>query len=184
MEVVLIDSRSTDTLTVNASGRGFAGTTGVSHATGSAIRLLIMKEHMAQYETAINTLEAASVLTYTPPTTWTPGIGYTGGTITAVINVARYWQIGKMHSLEFSVTASGSTGAPVIIKFTPNTVPADATSAHIAGGGYYLSGAGVPHPCTVRWDSTGGFWFEQDAQAAFNTPTGGTWSCLLSYEVA
>lgn len=60
MEVVLIDSRSTDTLTVNSSGRGYAGTTGVEHATGSAIRLLIMKEHTDQYETAINTIEGDS----------------------------------------------------------------------------------------------------------------------------
>jgi hypothetical protein len=59
MEVVLCDSRSSDTVTVNASGRGYAGTSAVEHATGSAFRLLIMKEHMTEYETAINTLEGS-----------------------------------------------------------------------------------------------------------------------------
>lgn len=53
MEVVLCDSRSTDTVTVNAAGRGYAGTTGVSHAIGSAFRLLIMKEHADEWEGAI-----------------------------------------------------------------------------------------------------------------------------------
>jgi len=57
MEVCLIDSRSTDTLTVNSSGRGFAGTADVEHASGSAIAMLIMKEHFDELETAINTAE-------------------------------------------------------------------------------------------------------------------------------
>lgn len=57
MEVCLIDSRSTDTLTVNASGRGYAGTADVEHASGNAIALLIVKEHFDQLETAINNLE-------------------------------------------------------------------------------------------------------------------------------
>ena len=74
MEVVLIDSRSTDTLTVNASGRGYAGTTGVSHATGSAIALLNMKEHMDQYETAINAVEGRGALGYAQTTTAQNGI--------------------------------------------------------------------------------------------------------------
>jgi len=59
MEVCLIDSRSTDTLTVNASGRGYSGTADVEHASGSAIALHVMKEHMEQLETAINTNEAS-----------------------------------------------------------------------------------------------------------------------------
>lgn len=72
MEVVLIDSRSTDTLTVNASGRGFGGTTGVSHATGSAIAITVSKEHISQITTAITTLEGASVGTFIDWTQWTP----------------------------------------------------------------------------------------------------------------
>jgi hypothetical protein len=57
MEIVLCDSRSSDTVTVNASGRGYSGTTGVAHATGSAFALQIMKEHFTEHSTAINTLE-------------------------------------------------------------------------------------------------------------------------------
>lgn len=69
LEHVLIDSRSSDTLTVNASGRGYAGTTGVAHASGTAIRLLVMKEHVDEWELAIHNLEA---LTY-PSATFTAG---------------------------------------------------------------------------------------------------------------
>lgn len=57
MEIVKIDSVSGDIGTVNASGRGFAGTTAVQHANGSAFRLFLMKEHSDQWETAINNLE-------------------------------------------------------------------------------------------------------------------------------
>jgi len=84
MEVVLIDSRSTDTLTVNASGRGYAGTTGVSHATGSAIRLLIMKEHTDQYETAITALEGRGLLGYAQAVADQTGIS----TITDLTNLS------------------------------------------------------------------------------------------------
>lgn len=54
MEIVKIDSRSGDTLTVNASGRGFGGTAASSHATGSTIALLMMKEHFDEYDTILN----------------------------------------------------------------------------------------------------------------------------------
>lgn len=59
MEIVLIDSVSGDVATVNASGRGYGGTSAVQHAQNSAFRLLIMKEHMDEYETAIGTLETS-----------------------------------------------------------------------------------------------------------------------------
>lgn len=108
MEIVLIDSRSTDTLTVNASGRGFAGTTGVSHATGSAFRLLFTKEHADQWSTAINTLEARpDVGTYTPWTDWTPtltNITKGSGTI-----AARYTQIGKIVHYYLKVTLAADS---------------------------------------------------------------------------
>lgn len=61
MEIVLCDSRSGDTATVNASGRGYAGTTAVEHGTGSAFRILVMREHIDQITTVVNTLESQVV---------------------------------------------------------------------------------------------------------------------------
>lgn len=57
MELILCDSRSGAVITVNSSGRGYGGTSASSHASGSAIAVLITKEHFTEHETAINALE-------------------------------------------------------------------------------------------------------------------------------
>jgi hypothetical protein len=54
MEKVLIESRSTDTLTVNASGRGYDGTTGVEHSVNSAIALFLIVKHLTDIETELD----------------------------------------------------------------------------------------------------------------------------------
>lgn len=56
MEVVLVTSRSSDTLTIT---RAQSGTADVTHAAGSYVGLLIMDEALDQHETAINALENA-----------------------------------------------------------------------------------------------------------------------------
>lgn len=121
MEIVLCDSRSGDTVTVNASGRGYGGTSAVQHATGSAFRLFIMKEHADQWETAINALETSMalivgasplVLSATP---WTnvltlSGVGTTADTdidLTANTSAAATHVILKVR-VENTATTEGS----------------------------------------------------------------------------
>lgn len=55
MEIVYCDSRSTDTVTVNSSGRGFGGTTGVQHNSGSSFAILDTKQFEDQMTTALTT---------------------------------------------------------------------------------------------------------------------------------
>lgn len=57
-EIILIDSRSTDTLTVNASGRGYDSSTASAHAAGVAITNNQIVKDFTDCETAINSLEA------------------------------------------------------------------------------------------------------------------------------
>lgn len=54
MEVCLVSSRSSDVLTWT---RAQSGTTGVTHAAGSTVGLLVMDEALDQHETAITDLE-------------------------------------------------------------------------------------------------------------------------------
>lgn len=56
-EIILIDSRSTDTLTVNASGRGYDDSTASAHAAGVAIANYQIKKDFTDLETAINGIE-------------------------------------------------------------------------------------------------------------------------------
>jgi len=57
-ERILIDSRSTDTLTVNASGRGYGSTSAAAHTAGHTVSLNILAKHLDDITTAIGTLEA------------------------------------------------------------------------------------------------------------------------------
>lgn len=56
-ELVLKDSRSGDTFTLNASGRGYGGTTAQSWAQGTYVRGVVAWEHFTEIHTAINALE-------------------------------------------------------------------------------------------------------------------------------
>jgi len=56
-EIILIDSRSTDTLTVNASGRGYDSSTASAHAAGVAIANNQIVKDFTDCETAINGIE-------------------------------------------------------------------------------------------------------------------------------
>lgn len=58
MEKILIDSISGDTMTVNASGRGYDGTSASAHAQGSRISLLGIAKHISDLDTAVNSIEA------------------------------------------------------------------------------------------------------------------------------
>lgn len=57
-EIILIDSRSTDTLTVNASGRGYDSSTASAHAAGVAITNNQIVKDFTDLETAVNTIES------------------------------------------------------------------------------------------------------------------------------
>lgn len=57
-EIILIDSRSTDTLTVNASGRGWGGSTAAGHDAGAGVYNYQIKEDFTDLEAAVNALEA------------------------------------------------------------------------------------------------------------------------------
>jgi hypothetical protein len=59
-EDILIDSRSTNTLTVNASGRAYNSTVAAIHASGATVNLNVMAKHVQDLDTAVNTVEAAS----------------------------------------------------------------------------------------------------------------------------
>jgi hypothetical protein len=56
-EIVLCDSISTDTITVNASGRGDQGTTATSWAIGTIVEQLWTKEEITDLSGAINNIE-------------------------------------------------------------------------------------------------------------------------------
>lgn len=56
-EIILIDSRATDTLTVNASGRGYDGTTASAHAAASTIANYQIVKDFTDLETAVNAIE-------------------------------------------------------------------------------------------------------------------------------
>lgn len=60
-EIILIDSRSTDTLTVNASGRGYDGSTAAAHAAGTSIANYQIVKDFTDIETAINAIENGTV---------------------------------------------------------------------------------------------------------------------------
>ena len=53
-ERILIDSRSTDTLTVNVSGRAYAGSTAASHTAGVAVQLRVTATSITEMQSAIN----------------------------------------------------------------------------------------------------------------------------------
>lgn len=59
-EDILIDSRSTNTLTVNASGRGYNGTVAAAHLTAATVSLFVIAKHVQDLDTAVNGLENAS----------------------------------------------------------------------------------------------------------------------------
>lgn len=111
MELVLCDSRSGDTATVNASGRGYGGTTGVEHATGAAFAILISKEHFDEIESAINTLEGASVGAFTPWTSWTPTLESGATDWNFSTKEARYCKIGKVVFIQIYLAGTVTVGS-------------------------------------------------------------------------
>jgi len=56
-EIILIDSRSTDTLTVNASGRGYDSTTASAHAAQTGVYQYQIAKDFTDIETAVNGIE-------------------------------------------------------------------------------------------------------------------------------
>jgi hypothetical protein len=54
LEKILIDSRSTNTLTVNASGRAYGGTSAAAHTAGDLCYLGALKEVVAEIEAAVD----------------------------------------------------------------------------------------------------------------------------------
>lgn len=56
-EIILIDSRSTDTLTVNASGRGYDSTTASAHAAQAGVYQYQIAKDFTDIETAVNGIE-------------------------------------------------------------------------------------------------------------------------------
>lgn len=187
MEIVLIDSRSTDTLTVNASGRGFAGTTGVSHATGSAFRLLFLKEHADQWSTAINALETARA-NDVAWTAWTPTLNCLGSmTIgSTTVTKARYYQSGK--TVFFQVAFFGSTGgsASAGIGFTMPVAFADGgtTDTNTCSGLVYITGASTLIGAVGRTAGSNVMYVYRGDNT--NYTTGAEWRVDMSgfYEVA
>lgn len=58
-EKILCDSVSTDTITINASGRGYETTTAATHALGTAVKLNVVATNLQDAYDAINTAENA-----------------------------------------------------------------------------------------------------------------------------
>lgn len=152
-EDILIDSRSTDTLTVNASGRGYNGTAASSHAAGATITVWVMSKHIQDLDSAVNTLEAASFPGVTAPTNgqvltsngstqswstiaaanmdssfyvpWTNWVPtFAGFSVDPDHLVARYMRIGKMIIASISSYGGTSNG-------TSFTISAPVTAATV-----------------------------------------------------
>src|SRR3990167_2846654 len=61
-EIILIDSRSTDTLTVNASGRGYDSTTASGHDSAASVYQYQIVKDFTDLETAINGIENGTTM--------------------------------------------------------------------------------------------------------------------------
>lgn len=57
-EIIAYSSKSSNTLTVQASGRGFEGTTAASHTSGVAVKLLVTAKHHSVLVDAIVAIQA------------------------------------------------------------------------------------------------------------------------------
>lgn len=83
-EMVLCDSRSSDTFTVNASGRGAQGSTAQSWPAGTNVALLLTAASITELQTAVNAIENGSK---TLSSVTASGAVAAGAAVTAVGNV-------------------------------------------------------------------------------------------------
>lgn len=139
MEIVYCDSRSTDTVTVNASGRGFGGTTGVAHNSGSAFAILDTKQFEDQMTTALTTgwVPVADTWTFasvdnptgvvTVPTngTTTYSVGMrikftnAGNTVYGIVTAVAATSLTFLH--EISPTSSSASGGTAALNIMQNS---------------------------------------------------------------
>lgn len=139
MEIVYCDSRSTDTVTVNASGRGFGGTTGVQHNSGSAFAILDTKQFDDQMTTALTTgwIPVADTWTFasvdnptgvvTIPTngTTTYSVGMRikftngGNTVYGIVTAVAATSLTFLH--EISPTSSSASGGTAALNIMQNS---------------------------------------------------------------
>jgi hypothetical protein len=182
MEVVLIDSRSTDTLTVNASGRGFASTTAVQHASGSAIAVLDTKQFEDQITTALTTgwIPVADTWTYS-------SIDNPTGVITIPTNGTTTYSVG----MRIKFTNNGATHYGIVTAVSATTLTylgeISPTSASAGGGTAMLNtftNSAITNVYYSHWKNPYGFpadprkWtvqFIDSVNRQQSSPVNGTW---------
>lgn len=190
MEVVLIDSRSTDTLTVNASGRGFASTTAVQHASGSTIAVLDTKQFEDQITTALATgwIPVADTWTYS-------SIDNPTGVITIPTNGTTTYSVG----MRIKFTNNGATHYGIITAVSATTLTylgeISPTSASAGGGTAMLNtftNSAITNVYYSHWKNPYGFpadprsWTIETidtSQRSQSLPVDGTWYNIGSVKI-
>lgn len=131
-EIILIDSRSTDTLTVNASGRGYDDSTAASHSSGDAVYIYQIKKDFTDIQTAVNTLETTGAV---DALAVGGGYGSTGLTVTSAgaISANGALIVDGASTLTGEVQIGGGYGSTGVTLSTAGAISAD--GATIVKGG-------------------------------------------------
>ena len=132
-ERILIDSRSTDTLTVNVSGRAYAGSTAASHTAGVAVQLRVTATSITEMQSAIN----ARQLTANLDTTTTLGIS---DTKYPSQNAVKVYVDGNLNGT-FTHDMSSTTTTPIAhgLGKIPTMIVLDSSGDEIEGDYYWPS---------------------------------------------
>lgn len=136
-EIVLCDSRSSDTFTINASGRGAQGTSATSWAVGTNVALLFTAGAVDEIQAAINAIENGSktLTSVTASGAMTAASAAIGG---------GYGSSGVSISSAGNIDANGTIVADGAISGASVTVTGAAAAASAAiGGGYGSSGVSI-----------------------------------------
>jgi len=136
-EVVLVDSRSTDTFTVNASGRGAQGSIAQSWTSGVNVQLLMTAGALDQIQSAVNGIENGS----TTLTSVTASGAISGASVTATNALTGASAVigGGYGSTGATISSAGVIQANGAIT-TDGALTADSA---VIGGGYGSTG------CTI-----------------------------------
>ena len=175
-EKVLAESRSGNILTLR--GRGYDGTTPVSHSAGSTIEHTMSAVDLDEANAAAVAIGAAWVA-------WTPTItGWTAGAGTAV---ARYRRVGKC--IEFAIRIVGGAGTTGSI--TTISLPVNAASTIFSGPVMIDWGSGFKRVGAWSLDAVGALTpvaLPVSAEVAIATPiamaNGRTTHISGTYEIA
>ena len=142
-EVVLMDSRSSDTFTVNASGRGAQNTVAQSWTAGVNVQLLVTAAALDQIQGAVNDIENGS----TTLTTVTSSGAISGASVTATNALTGASAVigGGYGSTGATISSAGVIEANGAIT-TDGALTADSA---VIGGGYGSTGCTISNAGAV-----------------------------------